>query len=195
MKTKSENKDKKIFRHIDVYIHYDNAVVPDCSGDVLGWNEALESHEADREPLAKIFKKNIAEVCKQAIEKHYENVNLNEIYESDYVSIEFDEIYDTEENGPTLQWYWKYIVQDAYAYHENLSQVDRDGKEFEWEDEEKLFQQVPPISDFIHFIQEEAASHVEYFQEGNHDDYFPIEFHLENLRKMLELAEKLYGNA
>tara|TARA_Y100001938_G_C7902162_1_gene335223 strand:- start:62 stop:658 length:597 start_codon:yes stop_codon:yes gene_type:complete len=192
------DKNDKNFRHVDVYIQYSNAVVPnfDEKGkpDLLAWDEDMQSHEPDREPLATIYQKDIAEVCEKAIRQSFNDVNLNEVYESDYVSIEFDEVYDTKEDGPTLQWYWEDIVQDAHAYEKHLSQVDYHGEDFKWENQEELYKQVPPISDFIHFIEEEAASHVTYFQKGNSSDYFPIRFRLENLRKLMELAEKLYGS-
>lgn len=190
------DKDGKKFRYVDVYIEYDNAVVPDFDSygkpDLLGWDAAMDAHEADREPLARIYKKDLVEVCKEAITESFEDVNLNEVYERDYVTIEFDEVYDTEEDGPTLQWFWKDIVQDAYCYEENLSQVDIDGQDFDWDEKKNLYKQVPPISDFIHFMEEEASAHARYYQKGNSSDYFPIEFRLDNLRKLMELAEKLY---
>ena len=183
------DKNKEIFRHIDVYIEYSNAVVPnfDVRGkpDLLAWDQAMESHQPNKEPLARIYKKDIAELCEEAIYEHFEGVDL---------TIEFDEVYDTEDDGPTLKWYWADIVQEAYCYENNLSQVDYYGKDFEWGDEEKLHKQVPPISDFIHFIEEEASDHVRYYEKGNSNDYFPLKCRLDNLRKMMELAEKLYGD-
>ena len=192
------DKNKEIFRHIDVYIEYSNAVVPnfDVRGkpDLLAWDQAMESHQPNKEPLARIYKKDIAELCEEAIYEHFEGVDLNEVFESDHVTIEFDEVYDTEDDGPTLKWNWADIVQEAYCYENNLSQVDYYGKDFEWGDEEKLHKQVPPISDFIHFIEEEASDHVRYYEKGNSNDYFPLKCRLDNLRKMMELAEKLYGD-
>lgn len=190
------DKDGKKFRYVDVYIEYDNAVVPDFDSygkpDLLGWDAAMDAHEPDREPLIRIYQKDLVEVCKEVITESFEDVNLNEVYERDYVSIEFDEVYDTEEDGPTLRWFWEDIVQEAYCYEMNLSQVDIDGKDFDWDEKENLYKQVPPISDFIYFMEEEASAHARYYQKGNGSDYFSIDFRLDKLRKLMELAEKLY---
>jgi len=189
---------EKRLRHIDIAIEYGNAIVPsfNSSGkpDLLGWDEAMEDSETASDLLVRVYHKDLVGVCKDAINQSFADVDLNDVYESDDVAIIANYFYDTEENGPTLKWYWEEIVQEAHCYEENLSTVDFHGNDYDWDDQEKLHKQIPAISDFIHFIQEEASDHVRYYEKGNMSDYFPISYRLDNLRKLMELAEKLYGD-
>ena len=189
---------EKTFLHVDIEAQYGNAVVPsfNSSGkpDLLGWDEAMENSETQIDTLVRIYHEDLVEVCKKAIDKYFSNVDLNDAYMCDDVALVASTYYDTEDDGPTLKWFWQEVVQEAYCYEENLSRVDFYGNDYEWDDQEKLHKQIPTISDFIHFIQEEASDHVRYYEKGNMSDYFPINYRLDNLRKLMELAEELYGD-
>lgn len=189
---------EKRLRHIDIEIEYGNAIVPsfNSSGkpDLLGWDEAMEDSETASDLLVRVYHKDLVEVCKDAINQSFADVDLNDVYESDDVAIVANYSYDTEDNGPTLKWYWEEIVQESHAYFENLSQVDFFGNKYEWGDKDKLHKQIPALSDFIYFIEEEASDHVRFYEKGNPNSYFPISYRLENLRKLMELAEEIYGD-
>ena len=76
-----------------VKISYSNAVVPefDSSGrpDLLGWDAAMESHDSEEEVLAVFHDDDIASLCKPVIKEFFEDVDLNEMYQSDDVDLRF----------------------------------------------------------------------------------------------------------
>ena len=184
-----------------VKISYSNAVVPefDSSGrpDLLGWDAAMESHDSEEEVLAVFHDDDIASLCKPVIKEFFEDVDLNEMYQSDDVDLRFQKMPPPENRTipeTTTAWFWKEIVQDTSVFYDHeLGEKDRDGEEYQWEDDELLHKQIPAMDDFLHFVKEEACQYVEYYRPRNMSDYFEMDYMLSNLTKMYELARMWYS--
>jgi len=169
-------------------ITYSDAVVPefDSSGrpDLLGWDDAMESHQPEEEVLAVFHDEDIAALCKPVIKGFFDDVNtldLKEVYQSDDVELKFE---TREEKIKTTKWFWEEIVQDTSVFYDHsLGEKDADGKEYQWEDEAALHKQVPAMDDFLFCVKEEACFRVE----------DPRSNALNNLEQMYQLADKWYG--
>ena len=169
-------------------ITYSDPPVPefDSSGrpDLLGWDDAMESHQPEEEVLAVFHEEDIAELCKPVIKAFFNTLDddvIKEVYQSDDVELKFE---TREEKIKTTKWFWEEIVQDTSVFYDHsLGEKDVDGKEYQWEDEEVLHKQVPAMNDFLFFVKEEACFRVK----------DPRSNALNNLEQMYRLADKWYG--
>ena len=191
---------RKKFKYTEAYIEYSNAVVPefDSKGkpDLLGWDDAVASHQPNTDPIAKFYSKEYAEICKPVIEGFYKDIDLNEVYEADDVDIVWNEVWEAK---PSLdiKWFWDEIICIDNGFnpddHEwSAEEKDKDGNEYLW-NEDGLFSQVPKYTDFVKSCQIHIENEMDFLKNPyDISQEEAIDNAVDEFSKILQLIVKYY---
>ena len=187
-----------------VSISYSNAVVPsfDSHGkpDLLGWDDAMDSHQDSEDTLAIFHDPDVLEACKPIIEKMYsDEEKLREEYQSDYVDLKFWKPSPVrEEDKPTLKWFWDNVIGDHFDYRkwedEDGKILDYFGKEYDFETD-GYYSQYPSKKHYLiacmDCLHSDMVGCLDPYDVG--EDVWDADFHKYS-QNMIELGRKLYGS-
>ena len=187
-----------------VSISYSNAVVPnfDSRGrpDLLGWDDAMDSHQDKEDTLAIFHDPDVLEACKPIIKKMYaDEESLREEYQSDYVDLNFRKVPPVkEEDKPTLKWFWDVVIDDFFDYEkwkdEDGNIFDDLGNPFDWEGG-GFYSQKPSLENYkiacMDYLSGDFGGAIE--PEDAPASVWESEFQ-EAAEKMMQLGRELYNS-
>ncbi len=193
---------KRKYKSTEVYIEYSNVVLPefDSKGkpDLLGWDDAVQANQPDRDSIATFYSPEYEKVCMPAILEHSKSVDLCEVYEADDAEIVVEHKY-AEEEKESIPFFWEEIVDvgngfspQDHGWDENAT--DKDDNEYLWNEDEFL-QQIPKYKDFVKSCQHYLGRELEWcLAPDGTSQADAVDCSIKELTKMMQLAVQIYGN-
>ena len=153
--------------------------------DLLGWDDAVDAWEPEETVIATVYDKDDAEKILALLKPKYDSQEEAE---------ELEIRKHWQEEPYTLQDWWSdYDQHFCELEYYGLTEKDDEGKPYDWEDGDILYQQKPSYHDFITLLAHTAAGDV--FDNNNCVDWTmdqKRQYNQQKMDKLWTLHDKLY---
>lgn len=180
-------------------MEYSVAVVPtfDRSGrpDLLGWDDAMDSHENDVDIWATFHDDEAADLCEPVLRDLFKSREDAAREECDEPVFICESVTPTTAEKLDIEYFWQDILDVGNGFDADefgWSDTDNSGKEYAW-NEDSLEKQVPKAEDYLSVAMNDLRSELEFA--FNPYDISPSEaeaFALEKFQNILRLGIQLY---
>ena len=122
--------------------------------DLLRWDDAVDAWEPEETVIATVYDEDDAKQILALLKPKYDSKETAE-------ELEIQKHQQEEEESYTLQDWWSdYDQHFCDLDHYGLTEKDDEGKPYNWDDRDILYQQKPSYHDFISLLAHQAAGDV-----------------------------------